>query len=495
MEETQAESGSAPTRTLPQRIRSWFGSLGSIVALLLLAWSARLAMLPLNDNSFFTHLATGRIILDRGSVPSSDPYTFTAAGESWTVQSWLASVAYAGAERLAGAVGIKLLVLVLFTISTALLWYLSRRAGSLLLRLLLVAGALAVSSAAWSERPYMIGIIGLALVWLALDGSIPAVVLVPFMWVWANTHGSFVLALALVASYGVGAWFDARLEQRRLDHRPITHTGAAVVFGSLLAVASPLGFRALLFPVNTVSRSDLLGEIVEWQAPNFDSANQLAYLVLVSAAVWALMRLRQWRYALPLLAFVMASLTSQRNIAMATVVLVPVIAAAIPPVGTLRSETKPRLGVFVAAVMTALLGLVIAGGLVLPRLGLGGYPTAAISWLGPQGLETRTATQDFTGNLIEALDGPERVVFVDDRADMFPPDVLRDFLSLARGKPEWSRILADYEIDQVVWRRADPLGSLLAADRTWRVLFSDSEWVVACRRGAACPAPPERTNG
>ena len=87
--------------------RGGFGSLGSIIGLLVLTWAAALASGPLNDNSFFTHLATGRLILDEGRVPTEDPYTFTAVGEPWTVQSWLAAVAYAGFERMAGTLGLR----------------------------------------------------------------------------------------------------------------------------------------------------------------------------------------------------------------------------------------------------------------------------------------------------------------------------------------------------------------------------------------------------
>ena len=38
----------------------------------------------------------------RARCPSHDPYTFTAPGEPWVVQSWLASLLYASAERLGG---------------------------------------------------------------------------------------------------------------------------------------------------------------------------------------------------------------------------------------------------------------------------------------------------------------------------------------------------------------------------------------------------------
>ena len=82
---------------------------------------------PLGDNSFLTHLATGRLILDAGAVPSADPYTFTAVGEPWVVQSWLVSLAYATAEQLAGLDGVRLLVGALSATLAGLAWTLLGR--------------------------------------------------------------------------------------------------------------------------------------------------------------------------------------------------------------------------------------------------------------------------------------------------------------------------------------------------------------------------------
>src|SRR3954447_3092928 len=62
----------------------------------------------LSDNSFFTHLATGRWILDHG-IPRRDFYSFTAPGSKWVVQSWLAEVLYAQLDRSFGAFGIRVL--------------------------------------------------------------------------------------------------------------------------------------------------------------------------------------------------------------------------------------------------------------------------------------------------------------------------------------------------------------------------------------------------
>ena len=95
-------AGPAGGRSLIQRITQ--PTLGGALGVLFVGAGAAIGLRSLADNSFLTHLATGRLILDSGSVPSHDPYTFTAAGEPWTVQSWLASLLYAVAEDVARTV-------------------------------------------------------------------------------------------------------------------------------------------------------------------------------------------------------------------------------------------------------------------------------------------------------------------------------------------------------------------------------------------------------
>ena len=67
---------------------------------------------PLDDNSYLTHLATGRIIWDTHHIPHHDPYSFTAFGHPWVVQSWLASVIYGAADKWWGPPGVLLVVAV-----------------------------------------------------------------------------------------------------------------------------------------------------------------------------------------------------------------------------------------------------------------------------------------------------------------------------------------------------------------------------------------------
>lgn len=458
-----------------------FGSLGSILLLLVLTWAAFLALVPLNDNSFFTHLATGRIILDEGSVPSSDPYTYTARGEPWTVQSWLASAAYAGAEQLGGATGLRLLVLAVFLVSAALLWKLTSSVQSVFPRLALLFVALVVATDVWTERPYMVGFIGLAMVWLALEGQLPGWVLVPYMWLWANTHGSFPMASVLCVAVLLGAVLDRRGAQAGTSLRRELRVLCYVALGSALAAVSPLGIRVLMFPMRAITQAGALRDIIEWQAPEFISAADRAMLLLIVVAIAALVASPRWRYMVPMALFSAAAVLAQRNVVMAVPVLVPIIADAAPEVGTLRTRTRPALGGLAALACVALLCIVIVMQFDEADIGLGGYPTRAVAYLGddPEG---RVVSQDLTGNLLEVLDGPTGAVFIDDRADMFPAPALEDFKTLNRTMPRWHAVLDRWDAQLVVWSREHPLGSVLAADARWQIEFSETDWFVARRR-------------
>jgi hypothetical protein len=193
-----------------------------------------------------------------------------------------------------------------------------------------------------------------------------------------------------------------------------------------------------------------------------------------------------WRAGLPMAVFVVAALLSSRNIAVASVVLIPAMAAAAPALGSLRAGTRSPL-----ARTLALMLVVAAPVMVLGRLGQqdyrldGRYPLRPLAWaderaLGPD--EIRLATQDFSGNLVDLLWGAEGLTFFDDRFDMFPRQVAQDYLELNRAGPGWSSVLERYGVDAVVWRRDRPLAHLLVSDPFWSVAYLEEGWVLAVRR-------------
>jgi hypothetical protein len=434
---------------------------------------------PLGDNSFFTHLATGRLIID-GTFPSADPYSFTAAGSPWVVQSWLPSVLYASLESIAGADAIRLLIGMVTAALAAIVWALTRPASTVLPRVLITVLVLLIGLFAWSPRPALIGLLLLGVALLAAEGRLGPVWLLPVFWVWANSHGSYPLGLVLLALLAAGARLDGgrpTLELRCL---------AWAALGAVLGVVGPLGLSALTFPFDVLSHTESLEAITEWQPPSFDRFWHQVFIVQVAVAIVALVRRPSYRDALPLVCFTALALLALRNVAVASIVLVPGMARGLVDIGSSRAEERGRSAVAALVVVALLAMVVVVDRLDEESFDLRGDPVAAVAWLDERDLVAergvRVATRDTTGNFLELLYGADAQVFIDDRADMYPTEVFGDYVALLDGDDSWSAILDDHEIDLVLWPRDKPLAGLLAADAGWHLVYQDEDWVIACSR-------------
>jgi hypothetical protein len=432
---------------------------------------------PLNDNSFFTHLATGRLMWTTHHIPHSDPYSFTAAGKTWVVQSWLASFLYGAADNWWGPKGLLLLMALLSVALGLLVWTLTRSARSILARMVIVIPVILVGvDAGWVERPLLFGLVALCIVLLAAEGRVDPRWLVPTMWVWVNTHGSFPLGLVALALLAAGSRLDGR--SAALELRALRWAG----IGTLVGGINPLGPRLLTFPIELLRRQDVLSNVIEWQAPKFIHFGQRAFLVEVVIAVVFVARRPAWRTALPLAVFTAAALLGARNVVVASIVLVPGLAVSLRSLGEWTGEErKPIMRPILVAIagVGALATVVAVGG---PIYNYNGYPVAAVTWAERNHVlddGARVVSRDYVGNYLEVRYGPRVKVFLDDRYDMFPAGVVEDFTKLNDGKPEWDAILDRYDASAVIWPTNEALGQLLAVSPRWRVVYSDQEFLIA----------------
>lgn len=444
-----------------------------------------LGLRPIGDNSFFTHLETGRLILESG-IPKADPYSFTAPGEPWVVQSWLASLLYALSERALGATGVRLLTGVLVGVLVALVWRLTRPAKGLAVRILVVGLVIIVGANFWAPRPLLFGLVFFALLLVIHEDRRDPRWAIPIMWLWVNTHGSFPLGLAAIAVLALGIRLD-----KGDTSRSLRLLGWAAL-GTLAAAISPLGPVLLTFPVHLLGRSEFLQRVVEWQSPSFSVTWARVFLVQVLVAVVLLVRRPSYRNALPMVVFVAAALIALRNIPVASIMLVPGMARGLQGIGGLQGRERGPVAIG-TGVVTVAVGLLAAVALLgQPAYDLTGYPTDALVWAEQHGVGPRTirlATEDTTGNLIEVLDGTSAKVFLDDRYDMYPRSVMEDYLRIHGGAAGWDKALRDQGVDCVLWGRSDPLMQLLAGSSTWSIRYQDAQSVVACRRDVALTEP------
>ena len=82
------------------------------------------------------------------------------------------------------------------------------------------------------------------------------------------------------------------------------------------------------------------------------------------------------------------------------------------------------------------------------------------------------------GNYLEARYGRRGDVFIDDRFDMYPADVVDDYARALRGEPAGGRSSTDHETDVVLWARDCRSTELLTAGPDWQSAYDDQTWVV-----------------
>ncbi len=438
----------------------------------------------LGDNSFFTHLTTGRLILE-GRLPTTDPYTFTAYGHRWVVQSWFASVLYGLGDEIGHGVGIRVMVAALSGLLAALLWRLTKPAGSIVARLVAVAPALVIGFVSWGARPLIFGLVGFAFLLIVLTEELDPRWLLPVMWIWVNTHGSFPLALVLVVAYGIGV----RIDGRDLSH--CVRTAKWCALGIVLGAVNPLGPKLLWFPVELLTKREALSKMAEWQAPSFTNLWQRLFLVMLFAAFALLPRLgteRRYRTLLPALLFSGLGFIAVRNMALASFALVPLLAAELAGLGSLKSSTRRTSYTAVTALLALLAAAAMVVRLAAPSFAYGPYPVAASDWLQAHGRLSnvhRIASQDYVGNYLELRTKGRTRVFVDDRVDMFPIQVVHDEATLVHARSGWAKVLDRYGIDTVLWDRGQPLATVLAISPDWKLAKSfqagdtgATNWVV-----------------
>lgn len=478
-----ARTSTTPSRRLTR---------GAVLGAFCVVFGVVVGTQPLYDNSFLTHLATGRLILD-GHFPHSDPYTFTAHGQPWVVQSWLASVAYATADRLAGGNGIRVLIAALSALLAVLIWRLSRPGRTISARVLAVAATLVAGGVGWGSRPLLFGLVCFALTMVIIEERHDPRWLVPLFWVWVNCHGSFPLGIVFIAVGALGRRLDGD------DAKPDLRALAYGALGCVLAVVNPTGIRILVFPVELLQRQKVLSAVIEWQAPTFTSLWQRIFLLQAMAVIVLLPRLRQryrYRFGLLFVVFFASALLGSRNITLATVVLVPILARELRDLGSLRADRRSALN----TAMVAFLGVVAVAALVgrlsaTKPFDLTSYPIASIDRLEEQGLLTpahRLATRDFVGNYLEFRTRGKVPAFVDDRVDMLPVGLVDDEGVLLSGGRTWEEVLDKWKIETVIWERDKPLATLLSLSDKWERVAVDksaekgskSEWWTFRRVGA-----------
>lgn len=444
----------------------------------------------LGDGDTGWHIGAGAWILQHGSVPRTDPFSFSAAGRSWMAHEWLSEIAMTAAWYAAGWRGIMLL----FGATTAALYamlalhlrkWMTPRAAAL--TLLCVSAALLP---VYLARPHMLALPLLA-GWMLLmirareQDRAPSLWLGLLMLVWVNAHASFIIGIAIAGAFGLEALIEAERARRG---EVIRGWG---LFGAVLLVAglcNPAGFHAYEYPFY-VSRLELLKYISEWNPASFGEIS-IFEIILLSTLFFLLARPARVPVIrlLMLLGFLHLALEHIRQLAVLAVVA-PILLA--EPLGRAWSDGTPRprppllrairaeavqLRPLLATALLLFVGM-IAARLMIPfdRPDSRGVPQAALRALPPD-LRTRPVFNEYSFGGLLVMEGIRP--FIDGRSDMYGDAFTTDYFEMARGDvARWRR--ADMRW-RFAWTMLPPDNALVAKldhEPGWRRIHAD-KWAV-----------------
>ena len=499
----------ATTGNLPRpRIGSQVGDIALVdaVTVAVFATIAGLAVTPVRDPDVFWHLATGRLIVRTHHIPRADPFSWTAPGRRWIAHEWLTEVLFHGAHTAFGWAGLILLSASAIVVAFLFAWSAAVRLGAPKWAATTVTGIAALGSLhTWGARPQMFslaltGLLGRLMVdaWQGRERRLWWAV--PLVLIWANLHGGYIFAIALLGAFAVGATIDRVFASRRTG--PGTHATPnlernAWIVTALAAAASlvnPNGLRGFLYPFSYLGDNASTRYVGEWFAPKFSNPQYWPFALLLVLVFGALVRNRRdvpTYQLIGALAFAFLGLQSVRNIGQFGILAVAVIAVGLgrraagttegtDVVRTPHTITHGALAVAAVAAWAVMSGPNLSANANVMRQSKD-FPIASVVWIRAHTQPSQRIFNDYAWGGYLTLFAPDVPVFVDGRPDMYGDAFMDRFISTWRLRNGWEQRLRADGVTRVLARGDAPIAKALAATPGWTVVHHDDLAVVIDR--------------
>lgn len=474
---------------------------------------------PIPPHDYWWHLVMGRLIAATGSVPDANLFLYTLSADAPFIdQPWLGQWIMWQAFDSLGHSGSILLRNVLLVASFALIvataWRRSqdaRAAGALgLLAAILCYPVLTVRTRMFAFLPFA------AIVWVTFgvaDGRLSRrwLLLAPVATVfWANTHGSFVLAPAIVVGVGSGLVLERFLREKELAWRELRDWAIATLLVVLAGGLGPHGLAVYGYVFQLAVESSVATSVSEWLPPNPEEPIGAIFLAAVVGSI-VLLGIRRKRVRLHEV-FVFAGMLylsagAIRSLfwwaAILPVILAPHLSALLPDPH--EDESSRAQGMVHAAVVALLIAGALAVQPGVARDALGAATDSGLARKSGGGawllnhenaeLAITRIREDERGRVFhdQALGGmlefyltdaePAQVAFVDQRMEFVPESVWEQYFAVSRAE-NWEEELWRWEVDTLLLSHESqwPLIQRAIASPAWELVLTDASHLLFYRR-------------
>src|SRR5579862_1606693 len=464
----------------------WAFSFPAMLGVLLVARLVYAMNIFFVDPDVWWHIKVGQDILRSHRWPTTDPYSFTAAHTPWIAYEWLGEMVLASVAKMGGIAALCALLMVVTSAAMLGLYYLATlRAGNCKAGFipLFLMGPLVFLS--FTLRPQMFGYLFLVMLLIALEWfrkgvSWPLWTLPVLFVVWVNTHGSFIVGIAVMVAYlccGLRSFRLGNVEASAWSAKQRMQLELALLGALAVLPITPYGTRLAVYPFDMMFNQPLnVANIIEWRPMPFDvEFGKLFRGMVVLAVVLQILFRFTWRLEELLLAMggtVMACIHARMLL-----VFVPFFVAIF---ATMLSRWfgryhRERDKYVVNAVLMA--GAVVAmihyypSHQFLQRKINADFPVEAVAYLDAHNVPgPMYNTYYFGGYLV----GTGRKVFIDGRGDLYErTGVMADVFTAAQIKSAPLRILDHYQIASCLLIKDEPLAVALSASPKWKRIYAD----------------------
>jgi hypothetical protein len=421
------------------------------VALVIDAWA------PIRDNSFLWHVRAGTLQMDAGQVITADPFSFTMLGERWLTQSWLAELMYAWGETNWGLGFVPPMMLLLSSITFLGIGLVAfRRSKSEWSTAIIVALTTLLMISFLVPRPVLFSLALFVLVVAAWDRSATRWTIPFLFWIWASVHGSFAIGLVYIGLTIIMEW----------DWKAIP----TAILAGLATFLTAHGLGVLEFLLDFSEAGSALALLSEWRKPEIWSVVFAPFLIGVGLIIVGAARQRiTARHLIVLVPFLILALSATRAVPPAWIALVPLMAAALADLapGARRRFSKIAAIVFGVVVVVTPLFIISDASIDEER-----FPVAALGHLD----DVPTFHDDSAGGYLIWAEGPERLVYIDDRAELYG-DRMTEYVEMRDLERDWQPVFERDGIEQALLKADEELiGELEAAG--WTATYEDEVYVV-----------------
>jgi hypothetical protein len=256
------------------------------------AWAGGVAAVIFAGNLFedrylfwdsYLDLAAGRVIAHDG-IPHREVFTFAARGHTWIDQQWLAHLITYASWSVAGYPGVAIVSSMAVALSFGLLC-----------AMLITRGVHPQRACMWAVAAYLVCIgntviraqsfaypLFALLLWGVFDDAghermrRRSLLVLPLLVVWANVHGSVLLAALIVVIAAVMRTFR---QWRRGES--VAGYAALAVAAPFTVFANPYGFSVVRYFGSLIGNPVISRYIVEWAPPSFGNPFSLAFFALL----------------------------------------------------------------------------------------------------------------------------------------------------------------------------------------------------------------------